>query len=317
MLLLHRSLGATQVLAGITAALSVGSISADVIAVQARKASRAGDPSRTTTPNAEGGVVGGDGPPPVVNLAQRRAELPADTRPLPSVAAYDQLLGGAGQLVTRPAGVTEQAAEAAIAQACRLLRLPTMREHFAEFADVAAREQMTFQASLAELLLAETDDREARNRARRIHNANFPRNKHLDDFDYQANPNINPATIAAMTKADWAGAGEPLCLIGDSGTGKSHLLIGLGTAAALHEPPTEGREAVRRVELTATVSRHGLFGLGRSLSWLREQAGNVSVEIRITAAGAGDGFDRVALRNGFVEPIEEGNAQISELRRQE
>jgi len=30
----------------------------------------------------------------------------------------------------------------------------------------------------------------------------------------------------------WVDKGEPLCLIGDSGTGKSYLLIGLGTAAA-------------------------------------------------------------------------------------
>ena len=35
-----------------------------------------------------------------------------------------------------------------------------------------------------------------------------------------------------MAKGDWIRKGQPLCLIGDSGTGKSHLLIGLGTAAA-------------------------------------------------------------------------------------
>jgi hypothetical protein len=87
-------------------------------------------------------------------------------------------------------------------------------------------------------------------------------------------------------------------------------------AAAPQTPPAEGREPVRRVELAALVGRKGLFGLGRSLSWLREQAGDVSVEIRITATSAGEGFDRIALQNGFVEPIEEGNAQISELRQE-
>jgi len=38
-----------------------------------------------------------------------------------------------------------------------------------------------------------------------------------------------PSTLAGC---GWIRSGQPLCLIGDSGTGKSHLLIGLGTAAA-------------------------------------------------------------------------------------
>ena len=54
----------------------------------------------------------------------------------------------------------------------------------------------------------------------------------LADFDFTANPNINPATINELATGDWIRRGDPLCLIGDSGTGKSHLLIALGTAAA-------------------------------------------------------------------------------------
>jgi DNA replication protein DnaC len=54
----------------------------------------------------------------------------------------------------------------------------------------------------------------------------------LGDFDFDANPNIDPATIHTLAKCDWVRKGGPLCLIGDSGTGKSRLLIGLGTAAA-------------------------------------------------------------------------------------
>jgi DNA replication protein DnaC len=38
--------------------------------------------------------------------------------------------------------------------------------------------------------------------------------------------------IATLAGASWVAAGEPLCLIGDSGTGKTHLLSGLGNAAA-------------------------------------------------------------------------------------
>ncbi|WP_279490534.1 ATP-binding protein [Actinomadura sp. KC216] len=48
-----------------------------------------------------------------------------------------------------------------------------------------------------------------------------------------ANPNIPPAVINTLSTGDWVRRGEPLCLIGDSGTGKSHLLIALGTTAAM------------------------------------------------------------------------------------
>jgi DNA replication protein DnaC len=61
--------------------------------------------------------------------------------------------------------------------------------------------------------------------------ARFPRIKRLEDFDLGASPGINPATLAALGKGAWIDAGEPVVLLGDSGTGKSHLLIGLGIAA--------------------------------------------------------------------------------------
>jgi DNA replication protein DnaC len=128
--------------------------------------------------------------------------------------------------------MTEQAADAAIFQACRSLRLPTMRGCFGEYADAAERTQLTYRGFLAELLMAECDDRDSRHTARRLKDAGFPRPKSLADFDYEANPNINPATIHTLSSCTWIRTGQPLCLIGDSGTGKSHLLIGLGTAAA-------------------------------------------------------------------------------------
>lgn len=128
--------------------------------------------------------------------------------------------------------LSPQAAEVAIDTACRTLRLPTIRAQAAQAATIAAREQHTYQGFLAELLLAECDDRDERRRARRVHDAGFPRPKRLDDLDYTANPSLNPAIINTLAAGDWVAKGRPLCLIGDSGTGKTHLLIGIGTAAA-------------------------------------------------------------------------------------
>ena len=91
-LLLHRRMPAAQVTAGITAALAAGSCSPDVVAIEARKhaAAMAGP--------AEAGQAAWPALRPrpsraaVVTLPHRAGEPPADPRPAPSVAAYDQLL---------------------------------------------------------------------------------------------------------------------------------------------------------------------------------------------------------------------------------
>ncbi len=90
-LLLHRRMPPSQVIAGMRAALAAGSCSADVVAVEARKHAAAG-------PAAGSQAAWPALPAPrrsraaVVTLPQRPAALPADRRPAPSVAAYDQLL---------------------------------------------------------------------------------------------------------------------------------------------------------------------------------------------------------------------------------
>lgn len=93
----------------------------------------------------------------MVSLTARRlAALPPDPRPLPSVAAYDQLLrhtrpaverptsqGSPAMNATRPRGLAEPAADAAIDAACRKKSAPAHDGgQFGELPDAAAREQM-------------------------------------------------------------------------------------------------------------------------------------------------------------------------------
>ena len=128
------------------------------------------------------------------------------------------------------ASLTEQAAMLAIDGACRELRLPTVRARHAELADAAARDRLTHRAFLAEVLGAEVDERDGRRRERRIADARFPRVKRLGDLDLSLMP-IPPATLASLSTLAWVTAGEPVVLLGDPGTGKTHVLIGLGVAA--------------------------------------------------------------------------------------
>lgn len=93
-LLLHRTLPDRAVLAGIRAALTVGSVLADVVAIEARRA------AAIALEDSDTSFAVVEELPKVVSLTQRRladpaaviAGLPNDTRPLPSVAGYDELL---------------------------------------------------------------------------------------------------------------------------------------------------------------------------------------------------------------------------------
>jgi len=128
--------------------------------------------------------------------------------------------------------LSDPAAEAAIHTACRTLLLPTVRAEAATMAEAAAKQRLSHKAFLAEVLLAECDERDARRQVRRVKEAKFPRTKRLRDFDTRALPDLPAATLAHLASGGWIEKGEPLVLLGDSGTGKTHLLIALGTAAA-------------------------------------------------------------------------------------
>jgi DNA replication protein DnaC len=126
---------------------------------------------------------------------------------------------------------SDQAAQAAIGAAARELRLPTIRAEASRLAEIAVRERQSYLVFLAELLAAEVDDRAERRRARRITEAKFPRMKRLSEFNVDIVPTIQPAHLATLASGAYLKAGEPVVLMGDSGTGKTHLLIGLGLAA--------------------------------------------------------------------------------------
>ncbi len=168
------------------------------------------------------------------------------------------------------AQVTEQAAALAVEATSRALRLPTVREQAGPLAEAALRDRLSHLAYLGELLSAELEDREARRRERRTAEARFPRLKHLADFDLKAAPTVNPVLLAALERCEWVERGEPVVLLGDSGTGKSHLLdrprpsrLPARPAHALHDGGTAGERARRADErlLSRLVARYGRLDL--------------------------------------------------------
>ena len=169
------------------------------------------------------------------------------------------------------APITEQAAALTVEETTRALHLPTVRQQAAQLAEAALRERLSHLAYLAEVLQAELDDRDARRRERRIREAHFPRLKHLADFDLEAAPSVEPALLASLESCEWVERGEPVVLLGDSGTGKSHLLIGLGMAACQRglrvryttaaQLVNELAEAADERTLSRLVARYGRLDL--------------------------------------------------------
>jgi len=147
---------------------------------------------------------------------------------------------------TRPVTArSEQAADLTIAAGTTALHLPTIKAEASRIAQAATKERLTHKAFLAEVLTAELDDRDSRRRTRRVHEAKFPRMKRLADLDLRQLPGLPAPLLAALSAGAWIERGEPVVLLGDSGTGKTHLLIGLGVAAA---------EAGRRVRYVTTAA---------------------------------------------------------------
>jgi DNA replication protein DnaC len=126
---------------------------------------------------------------------------------------------------------TDTAAVAAITAASRELCLPAVRAEAQRLAAQAQRAKLSYLGFLAEVLSTEVDGRIERRRQRRVTEAKFPRIKRLADFDYTLAASVDPTTVATLAAGGYLAAGDPIVLLGDSGTGKSHLLIGLGVAA--------------------------------------------------------------------------------------
>jgi DNA replication protein DnaC len=157
---------------------------------------------------------------------------------------------------------------ASIQQQCKVLRLPAIATQCGPLAAQAVRERHSHLGFLEALLQAELEEREQRLVERRLREAHLPRMKTLEEFDFARNPRISAQQIHELAQGAYIGRAEPVIFIGDSGTGKTHLLTGLAVAACRQK---------RRVRFTTAAAlinemveaKHQLQ-LGRALSrWAR------------------------------------------------
>jgi DNA replication protein DnaC len=98
-------------------------------------------------------------------------------------------------------------------------------------------------------------DRERRATDRRIRQAKFPVVKSLDSFDFLAIPTLNKNMVPDLARSEFLSRGENLLVLGNSGTGKTHIALALGLAACRRRGP-RGQVFVRGVAAWSPCSFH-------------------------------------------------------------
>ena len=121
--------------------------------------------------------------------------------------------------------------QATILQYTRQLHLPTVGGQFQQLADDAVKQKQGHVAYLEALLGAEIEEREKNTIARRIQEAKFPKVKTLEEFRFEDVPHIPAAQIRKLAEGGYLSRSEPVILLGDAGTGKTHMATGLAVEA--------------------------------------------------------------------------------------
>jgi DNA replication protein DnaC len=113
----------------------------------------------------------------------------------------------------------------------KTLRLPTILNEYDKMARQCAAEQVDYPRYLLRLTELELLDRDRRAIERRIRQARFPVVKSLDSFDFLAIPSLNKALVLELARCEFLSRKENLLLLGNSGTGKTHIALALGLSA--------------------------------------------------------------------------------------
>ena len=159
-----------------------------------------------------------------------------------------------------------------LAHHLKALRLPTFLREHDKLARRCAAEGVDHTGYLLRLAELELLDRERRMVERRIRQARFPAVKGLDGFDFAAIPSLNKMLVLELARCEYVERRENVIALGNSGTGKTHVALGLGlaacqkglsvgftTAAALVHELLEARDEKRLLRLQKQLAAHRLL----------------------------------------------------------
>jgi DNA replication protein DnaC len=159
-----------------------------------------------------------------------------------------------------------------LAHHLKALKLPTFLREHDKLARQCAAEGADHTAYLLRLAEFELLERERRMIERRIREAHFPAVKSLDSFDFAAIPALNKMLVLELARGTYLEQRENVIALGPSGTGKTHIALGLGlaacqrglavgftTAAALVHELLEARDERRLLRLQKLLTAYKLL----------------------------------------------------------
>ena len=150
------------------------------------------------------------------------------------------------------------------------LKAPRIRDSAARLAEQARDSGWTHEEYLSAVLSREVSSRESSGSELRIRAAGFPGRKAIEEFNFDHQPGLNRDTIAHLATGQFISKAQNVVLLGPPGTGKTHLSIGLGIAAAQHGHRFLFATAVDWVARLQTAHQHGR--LAAELAKLRRYA---------------------------------------------
>jgi DNA replication protein DnaC len=127
--------------------------------------------------------------------------------------------------------MSQEPSELLLQHHLKALKLPTLLRDYASVAAVCGQERSSYPQYLLRLVERELIDRERRATERRIKEAQFPVIKTVESFDFKAMPSLNEPLVRELLRGDYLAKKENLLLVGNPGTGKTHLATALGFAA--------------------------------------------------------------------------------------
>ena len=154
----------------------------------------------------------------------------------------------------------------------KALRLPTFLREYDKLARQCAAEDIDYPRYLLRMSELELLDRERRATERRVRQAKFPVVKSLDSFDFLAIPSLNKAMVLELVRCEFLLRRENVLLLGNSGTGKTHVALALGlttcqrghrvrftTAAALVHELMEARDEKKLLRFQKQIAAYELL----------------------------------------------------------